>query len=415
MEKKNSKKIIKIISISIVVIILLIISIFIVIKNILPRKYISNINSNYDTKQYKKVAEYNSKLELIKEYLGDNYDEYKLIKYKVQYSNAMALFEQGEYDKSLTNLQKIEPLDENIQNLINNCKYELVKKYINETKYNDALELLKDVINKEDILDLEDKIHYNLAFEYLNEKDYKNALEEISKVQNKDYENLNNAMKQIHYEYGKCFLEQRDYTSAIIQLEQAKEFEDANTLINNSYIEQAENYLKDGNAKEAKEIYNQLSDEFEYNGIKVLDRKNQLNKFAQLIESTGKKYATKSYCESRNVWKYDGRWENWYLDTPNSREYIDTSLMLNDDGTVTLSGTVYFYAFDNFSSLQRYCNAKIVSRDIKIYNITSIPSTYDLDSNTKLLYSNGTFSIKYSKKDDYSTNFYNLYTSSVTY
>lgn len=411
MEKKKIKKITLI---SILVIILLIISVF-YLKNILPMKYISNINSNYDTRQYKKVAEYNSKLESIKEYLGDNNDEYKLIKYKVQYSSAMSLFEQGEYYKALTNLQKIEPIDENIQNAINDCKYELVKKYIDEAKYNDALELLKDVTNKEDILDLEDKIHYNLAFENLNEKDYKNALEEISKVQNKNYENLENAIKQIHYEYGKWFLEQRDYNSAISQLQEANEFEDANTLINNSYIEQAENYLKDGNAKEAKEIYNQLLDNFEYNGIKVLDRKNQLNKFAKLIDATGKKYATKSYCESRNVWKYDGRYEYWYLDKADTREYIDTALTLNDDGTVTISGTVYFYAFDNFSSLQRYCNAKIVSRNIKMYNITSIPSTYDLDSNTKLLYSNGTFSIKYSKKDDYSTNFYNLYTSSVTY
>lgn len=412
----KAKKITLIVTIIIVVTCLIIsISNWVIVKRILPKKYISLINENYDSTQYEKVAEYASKLGTIKEYLKDNDDKYKNIEYKVKDSSATILFNNENYEMALQELEKIELEDNNIQRKINECKYELAKQYIDKERYTPALKLLNDVVDKNDINELKDKAHFNLALIYLKSREYSKSLEEIKKVSNEQYENLEITKKQINYEYGKYYFNIDKYESAISYLEQAKDYEDANTFLNNAYIEKAEKYIKQGNIQEARNIYNFLPNDIEYNGIKVNVRKNQINKFSGLIGATGIKYATKCYCESRNVWRYDGRWSNWHIDVPDNSEYINTSLTLNNDGTVTLKGTVYFYAFNNFSTLADYCKANIISKTIKLENLNSIASSYDLDDNTKLLYSNGVFSIKYSKRDDYSTSFYNLYMSSVTY
>lgn len=401
------------ICLNIFIIVIIAITIFVIF--IYPNICINQINDNYNSQQYNKVAKYEFKLNMLNRYLKDDEEKYRDLLYKVKLSNAIILYENAEFDKALNELLEIQSPDEIVNNKINDCKYQLGRKYLEEKQYDQALEFLQEVTNKEDINNLLDETYTNLALKYLEEEKYSQAIDEIEKVNNKDSENYKNIKKQIHYEYGKYSLNRNDYNGGIANLEQAKDYEDANTLINNAYIEQAEKYIEEGNLQEAKKIYDYLPEEIEYNGIKVSIRKNQLNKFVNLIPVTGKKYATKTYCESRNVWRYDGRWTNWHIDTPDSSEYIDTRLILNDDGTATLKGTAYFYAFNNFSSLAEYCNANIISRTIEIKNINSIPSTYTIDENTKLLYSNGTFTIKYSKRDDYSTSFYNMYISTVTY
>lgn len=305
----------------------------------------------------------------------------------------------------------------NVRTKINDCNYELTKKYINEKQYFEAIQYANQVTDKNDISQLKNDIYYNIALQYLDAKQYSDAVVAINQVTSNAYENLQETKNKIHYEYGKSCLANQDYSTGIQQLKLVQEYYEEldDTFFNNIYFQQAEYHLSHNNLKDAKSIYDTLPTTFEYNGLKVSDRKKLLNKFASIINATGTNYATKSYCESRNVWKYDGRWKNWYLKEVSSSEYIETSLTLNKDETVTLNGTVYFYAYDDFSTLAEYCNPKIVSKKFKIENISSPQLTYEIDEYTKLLFSNGKFSISYSKKDDYSTNFYNLYNSSVTY
>lgn len=388
---------------------------FIVAIFIYPKICISNINDKYNSQQYYEVSQYNSKLDMLKKYLKNNDGQYNDVQYKVKLSQAYILIENTQFETALNELLEIQSPDEIVNNKINDCKYELGKKCLETEEYDRALEFFQEVISKDDINDLLDETYSKLALKYLTGKQFTLAIDEIAKVNNKDSENYKNIKKKIHYEYGKYSLSINDYNGGIANLEQAKDYEYANTLINNAYIEQAEKYIKAGNLQEAKKIYDYLPEEVEHDGIKVSSRKSQLNNFASLISVTGKKYATKSYCETKNVWKYDGRWDSWYIDTPDSYEYIETTLVLNEDGTATLKGNVYFKAFDDFSSLSEYCQAKIFSRAIEIKNINKMPSTYKIDENTTLSYSNGTFSLKYNKKDNYSINFYNVYSSKVTY
>lgn len=411
---KTKKKRLFIILVICLIVIITIFAIACFILFIYPKRCIAIIENNYKLQQYYNVSKYSSKLDLIKKYLNDD-EKYNSVQYKVKISNAIKLFEENQFLNALTELEEIKAPDEVVYNKINECKYEIGKEYIEKEEYDIALSYLEEVENKDDINELKDKIYYNVSLKLLEEKEYVQAMEEIKKVNDKQNEKFKEIKKQIHYEYGKYLLSVGDYNGGISNLEQAKDYKDANTLVNNAYIEQAEKYIKAENFKEAKVIYDYLDEGLEYNEIKVSTRKKQLNKIEDMIEVTGKHYATKSYCESRNVWKYDGRWDSWYIDEPDSSEYIDLSLKLNDDGTVTLKGRAYFKAYNNFSTLKEYCLANIISRTIEIENINSIPSTYNIDENTKLLYSNGKFKIEYKKKDDYSINFYNVYSTTVTY
>lgn len=412
---KNNKLSKRISLIILVVCLTIIMLITIHILFIYPNNCINNINNNYNLQQYDIVTQYSSKLNTIKSYLKSNQEKYNEIQYKVKTSEAIILFENKQFSDALHVLAEIETPDETTNARINDCRYELGKQYLEKKQYDKALEILKDVKNKNDVDNLLDKIYYNLSLKYLSKKDYKKAIEEIEKIKDKKYDKLEETKKQIHYEYGIHKFDLKDYDAAIAQLKIVGDYKESKKYTNNAYIAKAEELIEDNQLSAAKKIYDSLSDKANFNGIKASTRKKQLNKAKDMINATGKKYATKTYCESRNVWKYDGRWENWYIDKPDSSEYIDTSLELNEDGTFNIEGIVYFYAFNNFSSLQKYCNARIISRTIEMKNIKNIPSTYKIDKNTKLLYSNGKFSIKYSVKDDYSTNFYNIYSSEVTY
>ena len=410
-DNKERKK--RIIIISSIVIIICIIIIF--TKLVLPNIYILNINKNYEKEKFEKVAIYNSVLNDIEGYLKNSEERYNEIQYKVKYSSALVLMKNKDYENALKELESIMLKDEEINNLINDCKYELGKKCLEEENYQLASKYLQQVKNKDDVKDLLDTTYFNSSLKYLEENNYSRAIEEIGKVENKKYENLDETSRKIHYEYGKYYFDEESWENAINQFEYADGYKDTKKYMNKAKVAQAEEYIENDDLLNAKIIYDEIPADTEFDGVKASTRQKQLNKIKDAINATGKKYATKSYAETRNVWKYDGRWDSWYLDDTDQNEYIETTIELNDDGTFNLQGEVYFYAFDDFSSLAEYCQASIVSKTINIRNVKKIPSKYELDSNTDLIYSNGTFSIKFYEKDNYSTNFYNIYSTSVTY
>lgn len=408
--KKNKRLIMLVICL---IIILVLVIIF--INFALPNIYITSINNNYNSNNYNKVARYNAKLNFIQNYLRNDNEEYKNIQYKVKYSLALTLFDNEQFERALNELSTIELLDEKVKNKINDCKYELGKKYLEDKEYDKAVEYLQEVTDKEDFNDLLNEAHYNLAIKYLENSEYIKAIKEIEKVNDKKYKDLEKTKKQIHYKYGIYSFNRGDYSEAVSQFKLAGNYEDAKTYINNAKILQAEELIDINEFSKAKDIYKGIPTDTEYKGIKASVRKKQLNTIEGILDDIGKKYATKTYCETRNVWKYDGRWESWYIDTPSSAEYINTSIELNDNGTFTLSGTAYFYAYNDFSSLAEYCVPELMSRTFEIENINKIPSKYSIDKNTDLLYSKGKFSIEYSKEDNYSINFYNVYSTTITY
>ena len=212
--------------------------------------------------------------------------------------------------------------DENIKNKINDCKYELGKEYLKDEQYDKAIEYLQEVRDKEDLNDLLDKAHYNLAIKYSENNEHNKAVNEIVKVKNKKYKGLEKTKKRLHYEYGMYCFNNEDYNGAVSQFELASDYKDAKTRTNNAYILQAEELIDENKYGEAKVIYDYIPSNAEYEGIKASVRKKQLNNIKSILDDVGTKYATKTYCETRNIWKYDGRWDSWYIDKPSSSEYM---------------------------------------------------------------------------------------------
>ncbi|MDO5557770.1 MAG: hypothetical protein Q4G05_06010 [Clostridia bacterium] len=351
---------------------LIIIPVIIISAYLLIQKYINksvnNINESFQQNQYDNVQKYNTKLGLLKICLKNEKDIYQNIEYKVKYSSAILMFNNGFYDSALEELQQIQSKDETIINKIDDCNYKIGKQYLENENYEKALLYLEPLTNKYDTNDLLDTIYYNYTLNYLENKNYIAALQEIQKIKNKEYNDLKNIKKQIHYELGKDYFLKGNYSEAIIELTSCKDYQDSNSYYNIAYMAKAEELFKNDKYYEAKNIYDIIPEETEYKGIKAGDRKKSLNNISDILESI-----------------------------------------------FNLEGIVYFSAFNDFSSLQEYCNSTIISKRIDIKNIKKIPTTFSIDENTKLLYSKGIFSIKYSKKDNYSTSFYNLYNSSVTY
>lgn len=383
------------------------------LEKLLPKFYIDKINQYYSDGNYSKVAKYDTKLYIIEGYINNN-DKYNEILLKVKESKGKKLIDKKEYKECLDDLETLKESNEIIKDEINTCKMELGKEAAEKQEYEEALKYFKDASLTPEIKEVANNCHYNMMLKYMEEKKYYKAYQETYSISNNDEEREKEILNA-KYSYGMQEFNRKNYSSAIIPLEEVGDYEQARTYVNYCNIEIAEEYISDGKLNNATDTYSKIPDGIEFDGVKSTERKKQIKKYLYLMDITGKKNSTKNFCQTKNVWRYDGRWEDWHFDTTNPGEYIDTWVNINKDGTFKLSGTAKFYAYTDFSTLSEYCTPSLISKSFSIDNITSIPSNYQIDEYTKLQYSNGKFSIKYSKRDDYSTNFYNVYNTNITY
>ncbi len=406
----NKKKIIILLLTTTIIIVTSIIGYLIIYPNLL----IKAVNNSYESEQYEKVATYYNKLNIITNFLKNKEDERNLIDYKIKYSKALMLYNTENYLEAINILDTITNSNDESKNLKNECIYNNALIYISEKKFSAAVEYLLKVKEKDDKDSLLDKCYYNISLEFLEQNKFEDALTTLKKIKNLEMEGLNDTEKKIHYKYGISYYNSKKYSYAMDQFKKANGYSDSDTYYINSCAHRGEEFIEAGDFSNALKVYENVPDNINCNGINAGNRKSQLNKAVELSKVMGKRNATSTYIETRNVWKYDGRWTNWYIDKT-SNEYIDISLRLNNDGSFNISGKVMFYIYDDFSSLAKYVNTKSKIESFEFKNVYDIPSESWLNSNTKLSYSNGTYRIDYYVEDDYSTSFYNIYKTNVTY
>ena len=222
-------------------------------------------------------------------------------------------------------------------------------------------------------------------------------------------------LPQVYFEYGCSLFDKKDYSSATTQFEKAGDYSDAKTYVTACALMNAEELLNDGHFNDAQTAFNKLPQDFTFSNISVSKRVSDINNASVFGAISGKWSASKNYIESRNIYTRTGSWDSWYIDKTISDQSLEVYCFLNSDNTVTIKGSVSFYRFTDYSSLSAYCNATQTTKSFTISNVKSIPSSYNIDDNTVIKYSNGMFSITYSVRDNYSSHFYNLYNSSVTF
>lgn len=283
---------------------------------------------------------------------------------------------------------------------------------------------------------------YALADENEKKEEYEKAIEEfdsvgsysdarerifaigLARLQAKDYDLAEKAFEtgstsesEYYYNYtlGKHSFEQKKYSDAKSFFSKCK-VEDAEELCTACDYLIAENHYQDGELNTAKKLFEALPKDYTYNnGVKVSTRLETLEKFKSFIALCGTWKPTDNDIESRNIYKRNGSWDSWYYDSVISDQSITIKCVINNDSTITVKGNVSFYRFTDYSSLQKYCKATQTTKTFTIKNVTQIPASYVVDSNTTLKFANDIFSISYYVKDNYSASFYNTYTSRVTF
>ena len=283
-----------------------------------------------------------------------------------------------------------------------------------------ALEEMQDYENAVDCFTLlttsEAKGHkaYCEGMVAYKKEDYNTAISKLTTAES-TIETVSGFLPQVCYEYGVSLFEKKDYSAATTQFEKAGEYSDAKTYVTGCSLMQAENLLTEGKLNEAKNAFSKLPQNFSFNNISVTNRMSSLNNAGAFTSVCGKWAPTKNYIETRNVYDRTGSWDGWYIDEVISDQSLEIYCYLNSDGTVTIKGNISFYRYTDYSSLAAYCNATKTTKSFTISNLKSIPSSYNIDSNTILKYSNGNFVLEYSVRDNYSAHFHNLYKSSVTF
>lgn len=274
-------------------------------------------------------------------------------------------------------------------------------------KYAEASEHYRESINYEKS---EEKLLL-CASNLLDNKEYQKALDIY------EFINTDEINQEKNYANGMVNFNKSQYNDAKNLFMDAGEYGDSKTMINACDLMLAEQSCKEGNFDVAKQIYTNLPQDFVYGEVSVSGRLNLLNNSQSIINAVGTWKASDNYIESRNVYKRTENWESAYYGHDNvlSGQTLEISCTINSNDTFDIKGEVSFYKFDDYSSLAAYCKAQKTSRNFTISNVTTIPSSYQIDSYTTLSYSGGVFSIKYSERDDYSAHFYNMYSSSVTY
>ncbi len=295
----------------------------------------------------------------------------------------------------------------NAKSKLSSTHYLYAESLFAKEKYSDAAKHYSSSNNYDDA---SDKL-YQCGVKLFDNKDYKNALTVFETINTDEVKQLKD------YANGMCTFNDKNYEDAKKIFESTGDYKDSKTMINACDLMIAENHCLNGNFDVAKQIYSSLPTDFAYDNISAQGRLNLLNNSSALINAMGTWKASDNYIETKNVNKRTGRWESWYLGHDNvlSGQELKFSFTMNSDNTFDIEGDVSFYKFDDYSSLSAYCKAQITSRSFAFRNVTTIPANYQIDNNTTLIYSGGVFSVKYSERDNYSTYFYNVYSSSVTY
>lgn len=340
--------------------------------------------------------------------LGD-YKDAPLLLQSAYYQHGVALFENEDYEAAVIAFT-------------NAGEYEDAGEKIKSSHYEHGLALLKDGEFESAKGAFELANGFEKAKKYasyadgrqnLVNKNYEKAIKCFDEC--KDVEDGAKRYSEANYLFAEQNLSKSKYSDAKKYYNAAGTYEDAVNKAKICDLMLAEKEYSDGNLNAAKTALSNLPTDLSYNGVVAGDLLKQLNANSSFVNACGKWTASKNYIESRNIYKRNGSWDSWYIDNPITSQQITVRCLPNKDGTFTIKGNVEFYRFTDYSSLSSLCNATSTSRSFTISNVSKIPSSYTIDSDTTLKYSNGTFSISYSKKDNYSAYFYNKYNSSVTY
>ena len=188
----------------------------------------------------------------------------------------------------------------------NEGKYELAKGYFSETNYLDSKDYAMDCT-------------YNIGIQKFESGAYHDALESFNQI-------------NLTYKDTKDYVEKSQFMTI-------------------------GEYIAKGDYITAQEYLGKVDENFELNDVKASDFKAQIDKYSDYLRMCDNWKYTDGKIKSEEKWSYYSSW--WELEgddlrstVSNKNVSLDISFMVNEDGTVTISGSTQIIFFKDYSSVR---------------------------------------------------------------
>lgn len=161
------------------------------------------------------------------------------------------------------------------------------------------------------------------------------------------------ALPYTEYIQGISLLDSQEYDEAKQHFEAAGDLADSGEMINRCVYMQAEGYMQKGYLNTAKALYQELPEDFAYNGGESAGEKLQtLEKFKSFVAICGIWRSKDMDASVRQTHDSTGLWDQWDGDGWNYD--LEITCVLNEDDTATITAKANFWHYTNYSSLSRY-------------------------------------------------------------
>lgn len=335
----------------------------------------------------------------------------------VNYSTAQKSFEKGDYEKAIECFSKDLEYKES-KTKLDEVYFEYGKKLIKDKKHKEALEAFGKTTNQ----NAPKYVAYTEALIKVENKAFTEAINEFAALG--EFEDSKELVTSTTYLYAEHLMETANYSKAKENYGKIKEYKDSAEKIVLSDFMDAEKKYSEGSLAEAQKIFKTIDPTFEHNGVKVSDRLAKLTEYKTFVNMTGTWNGNGKH-EVRQYWKYDYSWDGWEGSYTTA---ITVKCIIQEDGSVKITGDAGFYSYTDYSSLSYLLKDKYVEVPI---NLTvkkgeKIPSTLEkypalIAANgtigyATLTYSGGKYKLSFKLDDkNHSQSFRELYTSKITY
>ncbi len=327
--------------------------------------------------------------------------------HRTHYEHGKALLASGDLRAAVQELNQADDV-EDAQSLLRANSYTVGVQLLEQENFADAAEYLDMA---EDTQDAKKLYAYAKGRALMDSGEYIEAVKIFRAAGN--YADSSARIQEACYRAAGAAMRIGDYEKAQKYYVSAGDYEDAAALANEAAFRAADELARDGSYDKAIQMYQTLPGSYSFEGATAA---GQIAMLQQAQKASGTKKATKNYIETKQVYTRTGTWDSWYRDSLQSGQYIELETVVNSDHTFDIKGSVHFMHWTDYSYVQEYLEDPVYStRSFRIKNVTSIPSTYEIDDDLTLYYSNGTFSIKYYKSEHYSSGKDYRYTSNVTF
>jgi TolA-binding protein len=340
--------------------------------------------------------------------LGDYQDSADQIT-ACSYDEATSLYENGDYEEAKTLFESLNGYADS-SSMISACDYGSALELYENGDYEGAADIfsgLKGFVDSDQYLS---DCYIAMGDARVAENDYSGAADlYLSAYEKTGSTEAADGMCAC----AEALIAAEDTETASDILSNLTDYEGAEDARNALAFVSGEKLLAVGDLNYALAVYQSLPTDYVYGDIAASDRIALLESHSDFLAINGEWVnSADNNVSIRQTSSRSSAWDQWDFDT--SGEYtLKIICIINDDGTVTINGTLDYLYCSSYSSLSANVKTKTGSAGFT-YTGTSVPSSISVSDFMTLKYSGGKFVMTYSVEDTSSSMYFD-YTSAGTF